>query len=105
MKGWCTLICSLSELKGKEVVNIKDGEKLGFIDDMEFESDSSRVIAFVIWGRKRVCGLLGKEKDIIIGCEQIKLIGKDTVLVSFESIESNNCSKSKVFNFDNLCKK
>ncbi|MGN0620779.1 MAG: PRC-barrel domain-containing protein [Porcipelethomonas sp.] len=98
------MICSLSELKCKEVVNIKDGEILGYIDDIEFEPETGKIIAFIIFGRKRMYGLLGKEKDIVISCEQIKLIGKDAVLVSQENVCGNNYTKSKIFNIDNLCK-
>ena len=50
-KGMISLIYSLSELREKEVINIINGEKLGFIDDVEFETVKGEIIAFVIYGR------------------------------------------------------
>lgn len=95
-----SLIHSLSELREKEVINIENGEKLGFIDDMEFEAE--KVAAFIIFGRKRLGGLLGKDSDIIITCEQIKLIGKDTVLVTIKNDDCEYQTKTSRFRFENL---
>lgn len=101
-KGMMSLIHSLSELREKEVINVVNGEKLGFIDDIEFENRQEKIAAFVIYGRKRLCGLLGKDRDIIITCEQIKLIGEDTVLVSIEKSNCENKLKNAKFSIKNL---
>ena len=42
------MICSLNDLKCKEVINVETGEKIGFIDDIEFEPENGTVIAFII---------------------------------------------------------
>ncbi len=97
-----SLICSLSELRSKEVVNVENGDKLGFIDDVEFDVAAGKIAAFVIFGRKRFYGIFGKDKDIIITCEQIKLIGSDTVLVTLRSSDCANKTKTKKFVFENL---
>ena len=47
------MICSLNDLKCKEVINVETGEKIGFIDDIEFEPENGTVIAFIIYGRMR----------------------------------------------------
>lgn len=88
------MIYSLSELREKEVVNVENGEKLGFIDDIEFDAEMGKIAAFIIFGRKRLCGLLGKDSDIIITCEEVRLVGKDTVLVK---INSQNCERKTNF--------
>ncbi len=73
--------CSLSELKNKEVIDVKTGEKLGFVDDIEISTESSTVESLIIYGRPRMMGVLGREDDVIIRCRDIQLIGDDTILV------------------------
>ena len=75
------MICSLNDLKCNELINVETGEKIGFIDDIEFEPENGTVIAFIIYGRMRFWGIFGKEDDIILTCQDVRLIGKDTILV------------------------
>lgn len=103
-EGMISLIYSLSELREKEVINVINGEKLGFIDDIEFEAVKGEIIAFVIYGRKRLYGLLGKDNDLIITCSQIKLIGSDTILVSFNKENCEKKTKISKFKLENLLK-
>ncbi len=98
------MIYGLSDLKSKEVINIENGEKLGFIDDIEFETESGMVAAFVIMGRSRLWGLLGKDDDIILSVKDIEIIGKDTVLVRHNE-ETIGKNKHKSFIFENLFEK
>ncbi len=95
------MIYGLSDLKAKEVINIENGEKLGFIDDIEFEAESGFVVAFVIMGRSRLWGLLGKDDDIILSVKDIKIIGKDTILVHYNE-ELSGINKRKNFIFENI---
>ena len=76
------MIYSLSELREKEVISLSDGEKLGFVDDMEFDAESSALTSLVIWGRPRLFGLFGRGEDMIIPVTRISLIGKDTILIT-----------------------
>ncbi|MGN0613731.1 MAG: YlmC/YmxH family sporulation protein [Porcipelethomonas sp.] len=99
------MIYGLTELKSKEVINVENGEKLGFIDDIEFESESGSVVALVIFGRNRLWGLLGKDEDIVLSCRDIELIGKDTVLVRYKAAAGENSSRRKRFFAENLFEK
>ncbi len=98
------MIYSLSDLKQKEVINIENGEKLGFIDDIEFESESGKVAGFVIMGQKRLWGFLGKDEDIILSLREVELIGKDTILVRYNECASGK-NRSKKFIFENIFEK
>lgn len=77
------MICKIGDLRHKEVINAKSGCRLGFVDDVEFDTKSAVVISLVIYGRLRCFGLLGRDDDIIIKWDSIELIGEDTILVSF----------------------
>lgn len=104
------MICSLMDLRNKEVVNISNGEKLGFVDDIEIDTETSTVIALIVYGRERLWGLFGRDDDLIISCKEIKLIGKDTILVAHNSDidemrkPDTKSTKFKSFRFENLYK-
>jgi YlmC/YmxH family sporulation protein len=75
------LICSINELKTKEVINVSDGARLGFVSDVEIDLESGRMTALVVPGAYRLMGFLGKEEDIIIKWENIKKIGDDIIII------------------------
>ena len=50
----------MAELKYKEVVNIADGGRFGFVGDVEIDIQDGRVRALLIPGRLRMFGLLGR---------------------------------------------
>lgn len=78
------MILSLSDLKKKEVINIDNGEKIGFIDDVEINTATSEVLSMIIYGRRGFFGMYAKEPDIVIKCSEIKVIGTETILISSE---------------------
>ena len=96
------MICSLSELRDKEVINIKTGAKLGYVDDIEINTDSATVIAIVVYGRPRFFGLFGRDEDMIIRCKEIEVIGEDTILIKLD--EQEKVPKHRSFSFENLYK-
>lgn len=89
--------CRFSDLKCKEVINIKDGTCLGFVDDIEIDKVSAQVISIIVYGKKRLWGLFGREEDIIIDWKYIDIIGEDTILVSFDNF--HRPKHRKKFNF------
>ena len=79
------MICRMSELRCKEVINVRDGIKLGYVDDVEIDGCSAAVVSVVIFGKSRFFGLFGREDDIVIPWDDIKVIGSETVLVNTEA--------------------
>ena len=79
--------CRIGELRNKEVVNVKDGGRLGFVSDVELDTDAATLTAVVVYGRLRLFGLLGREPDFVIPWKDIELIGDDTVLVNGQQPE------------------
>lgn len=75
------MICSLDDLRSKEVIDITNGERLGYIDDVEINLETSEVVALVIYGRIRLFGILGREDDVVIPCGDIKVVGSEVVLI------------------------
>ena len=76
--------CSLSQLRNKEVINSKNGCRIGYVDDLEVNTRDARVCALIIYGRLKFFGLFGRKDDCVIPWNCIELIGEDTILVSSE---------------------
>lgn len=89
------MFCRVTDMRDKEVINIKTGCKLGYVCDVEIDTCTAKVLAIVIWGRLRFFGLFGRCEDIIIPWCDIKVIGEDTILVCFEPPPSRFRKKTK----------
>ena len=67
-----------SEFKEKEVINCRDGERLGYVCDLIFDSDTGNILKIVIPGPCKVWGILGRESNICIaqagGCRCKSLV-------------------------------
>lgn len=88
------MVCTLTMLRNKEVIDMKTGLRLGYVDDIEIDTDTERVTSLVIFGRPRAFGLMGREGDIVVKCTEIALIGEDTILVRQESGQVSARSRS-----------
>ncbi len=73
-----------SEFKDKEVINMSDGRRLGFVYDVEINLEDGRLESIVIPGGGRFFGLLGKESEFVIPWEKVKKIGEDIILVDMD---------------------
>jgi sporulation protein YlmC with PRC-barrel domain len=43
--------CRIADLRCKEVVNVCDGERLGFVEDVLIDTVTGRMVAIVVPGR------------------------------------------------------
>jgi YlmC/YmxH family sporulation protein len=75
----------MGELRQKEVINVRDGGRLGFVCDVEIDTHTAQVTALVVYGRSRLFGLLGREPDTVIPWRDIEMIGGDIVLVKCDA--------------------
>ena len=92
--------CTLSEIRNKEIISIRTGTKLGFADDVEIDTETLELKAIIIYGRSRLLGLLGRDEDIMISADNVRIIGTDTVLVTEEKyIYTKNVSDVKENSF------
>lgn len=72
---------TLYDLHQKDVVQQKNGEKLGRIDDLIFTPDTACIEKVVLRGRPRLFGLLGRGPDLEIPWSDIQTVGTDVVMV------------------------
>lgn len=73
--------CSVNELRAKEVINVSDGARLGYVSDVEIDLNEGRIIAIIVPGPYRLMGFLGKENDLVIKWENIMKIGDDVIII------------------------
>ena len=73
--------CRIQDLRHKDVICLTDGAVLGPVCDVEVDTADARLNAIVIYGRPRLCGLLGREEDCVIPWRDIQVIGEDAILV------------------------
>lgn len=81
----------LCELREKEVINICDGQRLGFIEDLEFDLCKGEIYKVIIPGPCKVWGILGREFEYVIDIRCIRRVGEDVVLVEVDR-EKVKCS-------------
>ena len=75
------MLCRIADMKNKEVISVKDGCRVGCVNDVEVDIKCAKLVAVVVHGRLKFFGLFGREEDIVIKWEDIAVIGEDTILV------------------------
>ncbi|HZK72069.1 MAG TPA: YlmC/YmxH family sporulation protein [Clostridia bacterium] len=78
---------SFQDLKQKEVININDGKRLGFISDLIISSEDGRIDAIIVPQKgKGILSCITKTNRLAIPWENIKTIGEDTVLTDVDEL-------------------
>ena len=74
----------ISDIMEKEIINVKNGKKLGFITDIDLDIEEGTVKSFSIIGDGRSFFSRGTEIDIVLW-KDILRIGLDTIIVNIGS--------------------
>lgn len=69
------------DLRQKEVINIADGMRLGFVSDVEIDFENGEIQAIVVPGPSRFLGVFGRDSDYVIPWYDIVRVGDDIILV------------------------
>lgn len=70
-----------SELKCKDVINLRDCKKLGRISDLEFDECNGLIHKVIIPNGNKFCNFFNTEPDYCIPYKDIKQIGPDIIIV------------------------
>ena len=70
-----------SDLKAKDVINLRDCKKLGRINDLEFDECCGQICKVIVPGGNKFCNFFNTEPDYCIPYKDIKQIGPDIILV------------------------
>jgi YlmC/YmxH family sporulation protein len=77
-------VFNASDFKYKEVINLTDGERLGFVYDLEIDLTSGNILKVIVPGRDKK-SIFSKSKGLKIPWSSIKKIGDDIILVDLIS--------------------
>jgi len=68
------------DFKHKEVINITDGKRLGFVQDVTANLETGIITSIIVPGNTKLFNMFSSN-DIVIPWENIKCIGDDIILV------------------------
>ena len=66
--------------KQKEVINLTDGKRLGYVQDVEANFETGEITAIIVPGTTKMFSI-GQKTDIVIPWQNIRRIGDDIILV------------------------
>ena len=70
------------DFKHKEVINICDGKRLGYVQDVCADLETGRITSIIVPGvTNKLMSLFSNSNDIVIPWDRIKCIGEDLILV------------------------
>lgn len=69
------------DFKHKEVINITDGRRLGFVQDVCADLESGTITEIIVPGSNKFMGVFSGGNEIVIEWQNIKCIGEDVILV------------------------
>lgn len=72
----------ICDLRQKEVINVRDGERMGYVEDIEFDLCSGCICSIIVPGPCKLWGILGKEEEYVICLNDIQQVGSDVILVN-----------------------
>ena len=69
------MLCRFTALRRKEVINLCDGCRLGYVGDVEVTVPEGAVKAIIVFGPCRFFGLFGRGEDYYIPWECVQKFG------------------------------
>ncbi len=75
------------DLKQREVINIVNAERLGYIYDVDIDFETGKINSVIIPGRRSIFNLFSKRNDYIIPWDKIITVGRELVLVRLDGID------------------
>lgn len=69
------------DFKHKEVINISDGRRLGFVQDVCADLNSGTITSIIVPGDNKILNMFTNSNGIIIEWKNVKCIGDDVILV------------------------
>ncbi len=69
------------DFKHKEVINIVDGKRLGFVQDVTANLETGTITSIIVPGSTKLFNFLTSGNEIVIPWNKVKCIGDDLILV------------------------
>jgi YlmC/YmxH family sporulation protein len=69
------------DFKHKEVINITNGKRLGYVQDVCADLETGMITSIIVPGNNKLLNIFSQSGDIDIPWQNIKCIGDDLILV------------------------
>lgn len=69
------------DFKHKEVINITDGKRLGYVQDVCADLETGVITSIIVPGNNKLISFFSSSNDIVIPWQKVKCIGEDLILV------------------------
>ena len=69
------------DFKHKEVINITDAKRLGYVQDVCADLETGTITHIIVPGSNKLINFFSQGNDIVIPWKDIKSIGDDLILV------------------------
>lgn len=69
------------DFKHKEVINITDAKRLGFVQDVNADLETGTITSIIVPGSSKFISIFSSANDIVIPWQHIRCIGEDIILV------------------------
>lgn len=73
-------------MKEKDVINLCNGKRLGYVSDAEIDINTGRVIRIIVPRNGKCLSFGGGKNSITIPWQNIERIGDDAILVRFSEL-------------------
>mgnify|MGYP003297404871 FL=1 len=69
------------DFKHKEVININDGKRLGFVQDVTADLKTGVITSIIVPGNNKRFNIFSIDNEMVIPWEKIRAIGDEIILV------------------------
>ena len=69
------------DFKHKEVINITDAKRLGYVQDVTADLKTGVITSIIVPGNNKVFNIFSNNNEIVIRWDKIKCIGDEIILV------------------------
>ena len=76
-------MCRFVELRNKEIINLYDGSRMGYVCDVEFDVNTGKAQSIIVPYKRGFLGIFSRNNEYVIPWENIKKIGDDIIFVEF----------------------
>lgn len=87
------MLCNMESLCRKDVINVCNGNRLGFVRDINMDTGTACILSLLV---ESDCGFSFKKKNrtVIVPWDCVQMIGETTVLVRCDT-QPQPCEKEK----------
>ena len=69
------------DFKRKEVININNAKRLGYVQDVCADLETGTITSIIVPGESKIKSMFSNTEDIVIPWQNIRCIGDDMILV------------------------